>query len=90
MDTNEHKFLNRVDSRCLRHGLCPNCGLGNSLIKGPRGGESRNLLCSGCLMEFNVGPASAQVIAEECPADRLKEVYGIEPRPSAVKERSSP
>lgn len=73
----ENKWLAFRDHAKLASGFCPNCE-SRDLVAGPRGGLARNVLCLSCRVEFNVGPAAAQVIAEQCPVERMREIYGVE------------
>lgn len=76
-------WLSSKDHQTVMRGDCPHCGSRQCLIPGPRGGLARNLLCRVCQMEFNAGPVGAQLLAERCPAERVKEVYGLVARCSS-------
>lgn len=43
------------DAAEINANRCPDCGASNSLLEGPSGGMSQNILCENCMMEFNVG-----------------------------------
>lgn len=47
--------LTHAQGKTLLSGACPFCGA-ESLLLGPSGGLSRNILCEGCRTEFCMGP----------------------------------
>lgn len=52
----------------LRNGKCPDCQAQNSMLEGPHGGLSVNIMCSACKMRFNVvGPFGVQRIGKYEP-----------------------
>jgi LSD1 subclass zinc finger protein len=48
----------------LQRAYCPDCET-RTLLKGPEGGLCRNVKCSTCGAEFNVGPVSAERIVPD-------------------------
>ena len=78
------RYLSSKDHNKLLVQICPNCLAIDQLLPGPRGGLARNVLCAACRMEFNVGPACAQVIAERCPEERARDVYDLDVQAAGV------
>ena len=71
-------FISSSDFGLLQDDVCPNCKKQNAFAEGPRGGMAQNIVCTGCRMEFNAGPAGAEMISQRCPDERLKEFYKIQ------------
>jgi hypothetical protein len=49
------RFRNVDELETLRLGVCPDC-LSKEFLEGPSSGLSRNVKCSNCDSEFNIGP----------------------------------
>ena len=69
------KELSLQEAQQLRRGQCPHCLAGVFLVHRLDGIWHR--LCNVCLREYAELPAGPVIANEICPAERLKEVYGI-------------
>ncbi len=76
-----HLALDRLtawECTMLSNGGCPDCGLRNNFLAGPRGGVAQNFACGGCGSEFNdLGPCGVTRISTPGSPDRerLRTVY---------------
>lgn len=73
----DQKWIAFADFSKLERGICPHCDEPVEFIRGPRDAMAQNILCPDCKMEFNAGPAGAQIIHQICPVERRKEIYGL-------------
>jgi len=59
----EDDEISPQDFETLKNGKCPDCGAIDSMLEGPRGGLSQNIICEKCNMRFNIcGPFGVQRI----------------------------
>lgn len=72
----------------VREDKCPECHQ-ETLLKGPRGGAARNVVCTNCLEEFVI--LSEQWLVDrngQIEDERAKSVYGIYEEPMPPPSRT--
>lgn len=70
------EILTSEENGSLLNGTCPDCG-SRMLISGPEGGLTMNVLCGGCLTEFNESFIQSERIGQPCEKERQEKIYGL-------------